>query len=108
GVLAAAHVVLQRLEQGPALRVPEDDARPLLLEMEEVHLTAEAAMIALFSLFELLQVSIEVLLVGPGGAVDALELRLARIPAPVAAGDLLQLEGLSDLPRGGHVRTAAE
>jgi hypothetical protein len=51
---ATAHIGDQRLEQGPALRMPEDRARPLLLEMEEVHLASQAAMIAALGLFELL------------------------------------------------------
>jgi hypothetical protein len=36
----------------PALGVPEHDARPLLLEMEQVHLAAELAVVALLGLLE--------------------------------------------------------
>ncbi len=46
------HVGDERLEHRPALGVPEDDARPLLLEMEEVHLAAEAPVIALLRFLE--------------------------------------------------------
>ena len=80
-VLPPAHVVDQALEQLPALRVPEHDARPLLLEVEQVHLAAELAVVALLGLLELLEVGGQLRLVRPGGAVDALQLAgLARSP----------------------------
>src|SRR5579859_1350738 len=43
---AAAHVGDQRLENRPALRVPEHDARTFLLEVEQIELAAELAVIA--------------------------------------------------------------
>ena len=71
GGLAAADVVLQRLEQRPAVRMPEHRARRLLLEMEQVHLAAELAVVALLGFLDLLEVGVELLLLGEGGAVDA-------------------------------------
>ncbi len=88
--------------------MPEDDARPLLLEVEEVHLAAEPAMVALLRLLQHVEIGIELGLVVPGGAVDAGEHRIARVAAPIGAGHLHQLEGVADLPGRGHVRTAAE
>src|SRR5690606_28777440 len=108
GALAAAHVVLECLEERPALRMPEHNARPVLLEMEEIHCAPEPAMIPLLGLLELLEVGLEILLIGPGGAVDALQLRLAGIAPPIAARDLLQLERIADLTRRGHMRATAE
>ncbi len=102
------HVGGQVLEQRPALGVPEDDARPLLLEVEEVHLAAEPAMVALLRLLQHVEIGVELLLGVPGGAVDARQHRVARVAAPIGAGHLHQLEGVADLPRGRHVRTAAE
>ena len=84
-VLAAAHVGDQPLEQRPALRVPEHRARRVVLEMEQVHLAAELAVVALLGFLELLEVGGELLLVAERGAVDALELRALRIAAPVGA-----------------------
>ena len=55
----------------PALGVPEHDAGALLLEMEQVHLAAELAVVALLGLLELLEIGVEILLLGEGGAVDA-------------------------------------
>ena len=107
-VLPPAHVVDEVLEQLPALGVPEHDARPLLLEVEEVHLAPQLAVVALLGLLQLLEVGRQLLLGRPGGAVDALQLRLGMIAAPVGARELGELEGLADLAGGGHVRAAAQ
>gem|GEM_PF-3681673 len=72
GALATAHVVLESLEKRPALRVPEHDAGPLLLEVEEIHLAPEPAMVPLLGFLKLLEVSLKILLGSPGGAIDAL------------------------------------
>ena len=77
-VLPPPHVVDEALEQLPALGVPEHDARPLLLEVEEVHLAPELAVVALLGLLELLEVGGKLLLGRPGGAVDALQLGALR------------------------------
>ena len=107
GALALAHVGDQRLEHGPALGMPEHRARRLLLQMKEIELLADAAVIALLRLLEALQVGVELLLVRPGGAVDPLQHLVARVPAPVGAGDLGELERLQ-LAGRGHVRAAAQ
>ena len=105
---AAAHVGDQGLEQRPALGMPEHRARPLLLEMEQVHLARELAVVALFGLLELLQIGVELLPVGEGGRVDARQHRPVRIAAPIGARDLHQPERVADLAGGRHVRAAAE
>ena len=76
--------------------------------MEQVHLAAEAAVVALLGFLDLLEVSVELFLLGEGGAVDAGEHRVVRIAAPIGAGHLHQLEGVADLAGRGHVRAAAE
>ena len=89
------------------MRVPEHRARCLLLDVEEVHLAAQAAMVAPLGLLLLVQPGVEL---GPGregGAVDPLQLRVARVAAPVGAGQLGELEGADPAGRG-PVRTAAE
>src|SRR6476620_7561437 len=108
GLLATAHVADQRLKQGPALGMPEHGARSLLLEMEQIHLAAQATVVALLGLFGLMQIASKLLLARPGGAVDALEHRVVGVPAPLGAGDLEQLEAFADLSRRGHMRAAAE
>src|SRR3977135_2841702 len=76
--------------------------------MEQVHLAAQAAVVTLLGLLELVEIRLAVLLAGPRRSVDALEHGLGRIPAPIGAGDLQELEALAHLPRRGHMRPAAE
>ena len=87
--------------------MPEHQARALLLDVEQVELAADAPVIALLGLLEALQVLIQLLAVGPRGAVDPLQHLVARIAAPVGAGHLGQLEG-GELAGRGHVRAAAQ
>ena len=99
-VLALAHVGNELLEHGPAIRMPEHSARRFFLEVEQVELAADAAVIALLGLFEPLQIVLELLVVGPGRTVDALQHRVLRVTAPIGARDLRQLE-CADLPVDG-------
>jgi len=64
---------------------PEHRPRRCRVEGEEVQLLAELAVVALLRLLLLLQPGVEVLLVEEGGAVDALQLRIAVVAAPVRA-----------------------
>ncbi len=88
--------------------MPEHRARRLLLEVEEVHLAAELPVVALLRLLDLLEIGVELLLLGEGGAVDAGQHLAVGIATPIGARDLHQLEGRADLAGRGHVRTAAE
>ncbi len=76
--------------------------------MEQVHLAAEAAVVALGGLLQPMEVRVEIGLLGEGRAVDARQHRLGRIAAPIGAGHLHQLERGADLARARHVRAAAE
>src|SRR5437899_12170651 len=64
-------------------------------------------MIALFRFFDALEISVQILAIGPRCAVDALQLLVARIAAPVGAGDASQFKSL-DRSSARHMRTAAE
>ena len=75
--------------------------------MEQAHLAAEAAVVALLRLLQHMEIGVELLLVRPAGAVDALQLRVLRIAAPIGAGQLRQLEGLAELARRGQMRARA-
>jgi hypothetical protein len=86
--------------------VPEHHARRFFLQVEQVELLADLAVVALFGFFDALDVGRQLLLVGPGGAVDALQLLVLGIAAPVGAGQLGQLEGFEEA-RVRHVRAAA-
>src|SRR5262245_23284895 len=72
--------------------MPEDRSRRLLLDVEQVHLAAEPAMVAPFGLLELMQMGIKVGLGRERRAIDPLQLRLVRVAAPIGARDLGQLE----------------
>src|SRR5574343_1685506 len=80
------HVLLNLLPHRPAFRMPEHQARCFVLHMKEVVLLAKATMIPLFSLFQHVQISIKIFLLGPGGTVDPLQLFVAMITAPVGTG----------------------
>ena len=106
--LAAADIAFEDLIKRPALRVPEHRARRLFLEVKQVHLAAEPAMIALFRLFDLLEVRVELFLLGEGGAVDAAKHFAVGVSAPIGTRDLHQFESVSDLAGRVHVWPAAE
>ena len=101
-----AHVLLDHLPDRPALRVPEHQARPLFLQMEQALGLADAAVVALLGFLDALDEGLELLGIGPGGAVDALELLVLGVAAPVGARDPGELERLEEA-RVRHVRAAA-
>src|SRR5581483_6838252 len=82
-------------------------ARRVLVEVEEVELDAKAAVIALARLLEPLEVCVEIGLRKECGAVDAGELLVALVAAPVRAGEAGQLERLDRL-RSEQMRATAE
>ena len=102
-----AHVLLHDLPDRPATGVPEHKARRLLLHMEQVEFAAQAAMIAFFRLFQAGEIGLECLLVGPRGAIDALQHFVVRIAAPIGPRHLHQMEGL-ELAGGRYMRAAAQ
>src|SRR6266571_5308571 len=86
---------------------PENKTRAeLLVDAEELELLAEHAMVAPLDLLQSLQVIVELLLIWPHRAVDALELRVAFVATPVRAGDGEELER-ADLSRPFDVGSLA-
>ena len=71
--LPGPEILDQRPEQAPAFRVPEHGADCLVLEMEQIHLPAEAPVVAPLGFLEPVQVGIELLAVGPCGPIDPLQ-----------------------------------
>ena len=106
-LVLAATEVLEGVPDHHALRVPERRAGRVLGQVEEVELAPEPAVVAAPRLLEPLQVGVEVGLRVEGGAVDAGELRLRRVAAPVGAGEAGELDRLDRL-RVLEVRAAAE
>src|SRR6185295_12967377 len=76
--------------------------------MIQVHLTAEAAMVAFLGFFQPMDVLIELRLIRPSGAVNAREHRIFGIATPIGAGYLHQLKSRTDLAGRSHMRAAAE
>ena len=109
GVEPAAHVGLELAPQDEALGVPEHAAVRLGLEVEQVHVLADAAMVALGGFLEPDEMLVELLLVEPRGAVDAAEHRIGLVAAPVSPRHARQLERLRvELAGRGEVRAAAQ
>ncbi len=90
------------------LRVPEHRALRLRLEVEQVHLLPDLAVVALLGLLHHREIGLEVVVVRPARPVDALEHLVPAVAAPVGARKLRQLEGLAELARRGQMRAAAE
>ena len=76
--------------------MPEDAADRLFADMEEVELAPEPAMVAALGLFELEEILVELLLARPSGAVNALQLGIPRVAAPIGACDVHQFERLTE------------
>ena len=109
GVEPAAHIGLELAPDDIALGVPEDRAVRFGLEVEEVHLLADLAMVALGRLLEPDEMRVELLPVEPAGAVDARELRIVLVAAPIGARDPGQLERVGiELAGRGEMRPAAQ
>src|SRR5262249_22320900 len=92
----APHVVLDSAEQHPAFGVPEHAAERFLAEMKQVELAAKLAVVAALGFLKAEEILVELLLARPGRAVNALQLRVPGVAAPVSAGDIHQLEGLPE------------
>src|SRR5437899_4220143 len=65
-------------------------------------------MVAAFGFLEPEEILVELLLVGPSGAVDALELGVPGVAAPIGARHVHQLEGLAEIAGRGQVRPDAK
>src|SRR5215469_5941663 len=75
---------------------------------EELEFLSDATVIPLLGFFAAEKIRSKLFVVPPRGAVDALQLRIFRIAAPVGAGNVHQLECMPYFPSRGKVRAAAE
>ena len=91
-----------------AFWVPEDAAGRLVLQMEQVELAADLAMVSLFGLGHHRQIVVEFLLRRERRSIEPRQHRVVAVAAPVGAGHLGQLEGRADILGRAHVRAAAE
>ena len=102
-----APVVEQRVLQDHAVGQEEREARRLVAHHEDVHLAANAAMVALLGLLEVVQVLLKLRLLEEGRAVETLQLLARRVAAPIGTSELHHLEG-ADLTGGGNMRAGAQ
>ena len=106
--MAGTAVVLDQLADQGALRVPDGQPRTEgLWPGQQVHLGGEAAMVPLLGLDQAVEVRLQGLLVGPRGAIYALEHRLLLVAPPIGTGDLLQRK-VPEEARGQYVRSEAQ
>ena len=109
GEQALAHVALDLVADDAALGVEHaESGADLVGEREEVELLAELAVVALGRLFQTLLVRAQLVLRGPRGAVDALQLRVLLAAAPVGAGDASEIPAVGDIAGAGNVGPAAQ
>jgi hypothetical protein len=89
--------------------VPEDHAGGFFLQVEQLHLAAKLAVVALGGLFQHRQMRLQVVAVAERHAVDALQHRAAGIAQPVGPGHMGQLEGIRrNLARMLQMRAPAQ
>ena len=113
GLVAGLHLgfaqkLLEALAQGGAFGQPQGQPRSYFLrESKQLQLFAQLAVVATLGFFQALKVLGEVLGFGKGDAVEARELLVLFIAAPVSAGHVHQL-GRLDGAGVGNVRATAE
>ena len=97
----AADEAFQGKTNGVALGCPERQAEAhFRRQHEEAHFAAQLAMVARLGFFESLEVVVEFLLRGVGGAIQTLKLRVGGVAAPERARHRQQLEGFDAACRG--------
>src|SRR5262245_32590237 len=88
--------------------MPEDGALLLFMQMEQMHVIFQLAVVSFFCFFQLMEIVFEFLFVPPGSAVNSRQHSAAGIAAPVSTRDLQEFESLTDMFRGRHMRPAAQ
>ena len=107
GHLLVSHVSLDGLINTPASGMPEHHAGSLFLGVEKIEFFGDLAMVTLLGLFNAGEIRLELFLVGPSSAVNALQLLIVSVAAPVSTGNLGQLECLQ-FTRAGDMGPATE
>ena len=89
-----APIVEQCVAQCHAVRMEEREARPLLMQAEEIQFSAEFSVVALCRLLQHVKVGIKFFLLLKRRAIDALQHLILLTAAPVCTCDTLQLKCL--------------
>src|SRR5688500_3921302 len=99
---------LELLAHDRQVRQPQHEARAeLLVDAEQLELFAQQAVVATLVLLKSLEIVVQLLRIWPDRSVNALQLRIALVPAPVRARDREELER-SDVSGPRDVRSLAE
>ena len=107
-VNGAAHIGFQLAPDDITPGMPENAAMRLFLQVEQVHLAPQLAVIALGRFLQPHEMVRQLLLVEPAGAVNAGQLRVLLIAAPIGARHAHQLERLRvELASGRQMRPPA-
>ena len=81
-------ILFQRLPNRIALGVPKYAALRFLLKMEQIHLAAQLAVVALFGFLDHMQIGLQVFFIAPARAVNALQHFIIAVAAPIGTGQL--------------------
>ena len=87
--------------------MPENRPGGILTKVKKFKLAPEFAVVPLLRLGNAVKVGLELFFVGPGGAINPLQLLVISIAAPLGTGHLGQLESLQ-LAGAGDVGPATE
>ena len=102
------HIGLKRAVDDEAIGVPKHRPMRFGLQMEQVHVSPDTAVIALGRFFQSHQMRIELLLVQPASAVNPRKLRIFLVAAPIRSRYAHQLERCRvELAGRGQMRPAA-
>ncbi len=90
----------------PAIVMPEDHAGRFILQMKQIQTFRQFTMIAFFSFFKTVQISLQIFFIRPGSTVDTLQHFIFRFTTPVSTGQFHQFECF-EFAGIWHVRTTA-
>ena len=108
-LVALAPVVQQGVFQHHALGQEEREARTLVGHHEQAQLLAELAVVAALGLLQTLKIGVQLLLLGEGHAVDALQGLAIGVAAPIGGVAGGQLDAVAlDAAGGVHMRAGAQ
>ena len=108
GVEAAANILLHLLPNREALGVPKHTALRFFLKMEQIHLAADFAVVALFGFLDHMQIGFQVFFIAPARAVNALQHFILAVAAPIGTGQLGQLKSFAELAGRRQMRATAQ
>ena len=103
----AAHVLLNLLPNRPAFGMPEHRTRRMLVQVKQIQLPPQFAVIPFFRLFQPGQILLQFVFGGPGCTVNALQHFIAVIATPIGPCHFHQFEML-ELAGTGYVGTTAQ